>query len=70
MAARNYTPNFALPLMAKDLTYSLKEGERHGVSLAMVASALEQFNRAVAAGKGNDDFSAIVELTRNQRSAK
>lgn len=70
MTSGDFQPNFRLALMAKDLAYSLKEAQRHGMDLAMVASALEQFNRAVAAGKGDEDFAAIVELARNQRNAK
>jgi 3-hydroxyisobutyrate dehydrogenase len=59
--AGNYTPNFRLSLMAKDLAYSLKEGERHGLSLAMVAAALKAFKQAETAGHGEKDFAAIVE---------
>jgi len=70
MVSEDFTPNFKLALMAKDLVYSLKEGERHGLNLAMVSSALELFNQAVAAGKGDQDFSAVVELLRNKAAVK
>jgi len=40
MTARDYTPNFLMRLMAKDLTYALAEGRRYGLSLSTVASAL------------------------------
>jgi 3-hydroxyisobutyrate dehydrogenase len=59
--AGDYTPNFRLSLMAKDLAYSLKEGERHGLSLAMVATALKAFKQAKRAGNGEKDFAAIAE---------
>jgi len=59
--AADYTPNFRLSLMAKDLVYSLKAGERHGLSLAMVAAALKAFKQAETAGHGEKDFAAIVE---------
>jgi 3-hydroxyisobutyrate dehydrogenase-like beta-hydroxyacid dehydrogenase len=49
MTARDYTPNFLLRLMAKDLTYALGEGRRHGLSLSTVASALEVLKQALAA---------------------
>jgi len=68
MTSRDFSPNFRLALMAKDLAYSLKEGERHGVDLALVASALDRFNQAVSAGKGDDDFSAVVEPLRSTRT--
>ena len=70
MTSRDYTPNFKLALMAKDLVYSLKEGERHGMKLASVESALRAFNEAVAAGKADDDFAAVVEPIRNKGLAK
>jgi len=64
MTARDYTPNFLLRLMAKDLTYALAEGRRHGVSLSTVASALEVLKEAISAGHGEEDFSALVEPLR------
>jgi 3-hydroxyisobutyrate dehydrogenase len=64
MTAADFTPNFLLRLMAKDLTYSLQEGERRGMRLAMVGSALEVFKQAMAQGFGEKDFSAVAELVR------
>jgi len=68
MTARDYTPNFLLRLMAKDLTYALGEGRRHGLSLSTVASALELMNQAIEAGHGDEDFSALVEPLRDTAS--
>jgi len=65
MTARDYTPNFLLRLMAKDLTYALGEGRRHGLSLSTAASALEVVKQAIAAGHGEEDFSALVEPLRD-----
>jgi 3-hydroxyisobutyrate dehydrogenase len=77
MTARDYTPNFLLSLMTKDLTYALQEGSRHALRFETVAAALEVFKRAIASGYGEQDFSAIVEPLRqnpgasaNQRSDK
>ncbi|HEX5222951.1 MAG TPA: NAD(P)-dependent oxidoreductase [Verrucomicrobiae bacterium] len=67
MVSRNFAPNFKLALMVKDLAYSLKEGEQHGIKLASVESALKAFNEAVAAGKADEDFASVVEPIRNQR---
>jgi 3-hydroxyisobutyrate dehydrogenase len=64
MTARDYTPNFLLKLMAKDLTYALGEGRRHGLSLSTAASALELYERAIAGGRAEEDFSVIVEPLR------
>ena len=65
MAARDYTPNFLLRLMAKDLSYALAEGRGHGLQLSTVASALELLQQAIAAGHGEEDFSALVEPLRD-----
>lgn len=63
--AGDFTPNFRLRLMAKDLTYALNEASDHGLSLRTVAAALALFNKAVASGNGDKDFSAILEQSRN-----
>lgn len=64
MTARDYTPQFSMKLMAKDLVYASQAGKKHGVELATAARALEIFQQAIAAGHGEDDFSAVVELLR------
>jgi 3-hydroxyisobutyrate dehydrogenase len=69
MTARDYTPNFYLSLMAKDLAYSMREAERHRVSLETARAARETFERADAAGRGQQDMSAIVELLRSEGRA-
>lgn len=60
-SAGDFTPNFVLRLMAKDLTYSIEEGSRNNVNLQTAASALADFQRAIAAGYGDRDFSAVIE---------
>jgi 3-hydroxyisobutyrate dehydrogenase len=67
MAARDYTPNFHLSLMAKDLAYAARAGERHGVRLTSAVTARVAFDRAAAAGLGERDFSAVVEPLREAR---
>ena len=64
MTARDYTPNFLLKLMAKDMAYALGEGRRHGRLSDHVASALELYERAIASGHGEEDFSVVVEALR------
>ncbi len=66
MTARDYAPNFHLSLMSKDLAYSLKEAERQGVHLATARAALDAFERGVTAGRGQDDFSAVIEPLREK----
>jgi 3-hydroxyisobutyrate dehydrogenase len=69
MTGRDYTPHFLLRLMAKDLTYALGEGRRHGLSLSTAASALEVYERAIASGHSEEDFSVIVEPLREAAPA-
>jgi 3-hydroxyisobutyrate dehydrogenase len=64
MAARNYTPNFLLRLMAKDLAYAGAEGASRGVDMATAKAAIAVFQRAIEAGLGDQDLSAVVEPFR------
>jgi 3-hydroxyisobutyrate dehydrogenase len=57
----DFTPNFLLRLMAKDLAYASEEGTRHGVNLQTAKAAHAVFQNAVAAGYGEQDLSAVIE---------
>ncbi|HXN25877.1 MAG TPA: NAD(P)-dependent oxidoreductase [Candidatus Acidoferrales bacterium] len=59
-AANDYTPNFILRLMAKDLTYAREEGARHGIAMNTATPAIADFEKAIAAGYGEKDFSAVI----------
>lgn len=61
MLARDYSVNFALELMRKDLSYASAEGDRNSIPLSTAASALRLFDKAVEQGIGKLDFSAVVE---------
>jgi 3-hydroxyisobutyrate dehydrogenase len=63
VTANDFTPNFALRWMAKDLAYALKEGSTKNISLQTAAAALSVFQHAVANGHGDEDFSAVSKLT-------
>jgi 3-hydroxyisobutyrate dehydrogenase len=65
MTARDYTVNFLLGLMAKDLAYAHTAAESAGIRLTTAANAGEVFERAAASGYANQDMSAIVEVLRN-----
>jgi 3-hydroxyisobutyrate dehydrogenase len=67
MFKRDYTVNFNLALMHKDLSYAMAEGDRAGVPLRTAAAARERFTDAIAAGKGAEDFAAVVEPVRGKR---
>lgn len=64
MLAADFTPNFLLRLMAKDLGYAMEEAGRNDTKLATAETALGQFRRAIAAGHGERDMAAIVEAVR------
>ena len=66
MTAPDYTPNFMLRLMAKDLAYAAKEGDGLSVPIATGAAALEVFERALKAGLGEKDIAAVVEQFRQR----
>lgn len=61
----DFTPNFVLRLMAKDLTYAIEEGSHHEISLQTAKGALAVFQQAIANGYGEKDFSAVIESSLN-----
>lgn len=54
-------PNFLLRLMEKDLAYAVTEASAQGMHLQTGMAALEIFKSAVAAGHGDEDFSAVTK---------
>ena len=50
--------------MAKDLGYAIQEGGKLSVELVTAKAALEDFQRAIAAGHGEKDIAAVVEPFR------
>ena len=64
MTAPDFTPNFPLRLLTKDLGYAIREGEKLSIELMTVAAALKEFQKAMAARHGEKDMAAVVELFR------
>jgi 3-hydroxyisobutyrate dehydrogenase len=64
MVARDYTPNFLVPLMVKDLTYVMETFAAEGIELADARAARERFIEAAAAGYQGQDVAAVVEPLR------
>jgi 3-hydroxyisobutyrate dehydrogenase len=64
MTASDYTPNFFLHLIAKDLGYAIQEGEKLSLELVTAAAALELFERGMAGGHGDQDMAAVIEQFR------
>lgn len=65
MTAPDFTPNFLLKLMAKDLGYAIQEGGTLSVELITATAALKEFQRAIAAGHAEKDMAAVIEPLRN-----
>jgi len=66
MAAHNYTVNFLLRLIVKDLQYAQNEAARCDVDLTTAQVARSLFEAAVAKGYGEVDMSAVIEPLRNK----
>ncbi|HEY4379475.1 MAG TPA: NAD(P)-dependent oxidoreductase [Acidobacteriaceae bacterium] len=64
MTSRDYTVNFHLKLMSKDLLYAGQAAAETGVELTTAANARDLFERAVAKGLGDEDMAAVVEPLR------
>lgn len=64
MTSANFDPNFKLRLLAKDLNYAVSEAHNHSLELATVISAVAVLNKAITAGKGDNDMAAVVEVFR------
>jgi 3-hydroxyisobutyrate dehydrogenase len=64
VASHDFTPNFALRWMAKDLTYALQDAASRGVALSTATAALAVFQRAIAEGHGDEDFSAVSKSSK------
>jgi 3-hydroxyisobutyrate dehydrogenase len=60
-AADDFSPNFPLKLMAKDIGYAINEAAKCGLPLQTAAPALEVFKRAIGQGLGDQDFSAVMK---------
>jgi len=64
MTNRDYTVNFFLELMAKDLKYAGAEASKSGVNLESASAAVGLFRRAIQSGHGEQDMSSVVEALR------
>jgi 3-hydroxyisobutyrate dehydrogenase len=68
MTSRDYSVNFLLRLMAKDLAYAGAAAEQTGVTLSTAANAGALFEQAIGAGYGEQDMASVVEPLRNTHS--
>ncbi|HEY5212322.1 MAG TPA: NAD(P)-dependent oxidoreductase [Acidobacteriaceae bacterium] len=70
MVSEDYTVNFLLRLLSKDLAYAQAAAAQAGVDLTTAANAQQLFDRAAAAGYGEKDMSAVVEVLRHPAQPK
>jgi 3-hydroxyisobutyrate dehydrogenase len=58
MAKGDFAPNFPLELARKDLALAMEATKR---DLPFAKAALDAYDRAIAAGHGRDDMSAVID---------
>ena len=66
MISSDFTPNFLLRLMTKDLRYVLHEGQKLSLDLKTATAALTDFQNSIAAQDGDKDIAAVVEQFRRR----
>ncbi|QHN04193.1 NAD(P)-dependent oxidoreductase [Granulicella sp. WH15] len=64
MTSRDYTVNFLLKLMTKDLQYAYEAAEENGVKLTTAANAHALFEQAMEDGYAEKDMASVVEPLR------
>jgi len=62
--ADDFSPNFYLHLLAKDMGYAIAEGQSRGVPMSTASTALDLLRSAMAHGDGDRDMAAVVEQFR------
>lgn len=67
MMARDYSVNFFMRLMRKDVGYAIDEARRCGVALKTGATIVQMFDTAIAEGRGEQDFAAVAESVAGRR---
>ena len=68
--ADDFSPNFYLRLLAKDMGYAIAEGESRGVPMATAATALGILRGAMEHGDGDRDMAAVVRQYRAAAEAR
>ncbi len=67
MTSRDYSINFVLKLMSKDLDYAHTAAAETGVNLKTAVTARELFETAVAIGLGENDMASVIEPLRTAK---
>ena len=59
---RDFTPNFAMKWMDKDICLMLDSGKELGVPLLLTGLTHQLFQTAIAAGHGEEDFCSSINV--------
>jgi 3-hydroxyisobutyrate dehydrogenase len=70
IVAEDFSPNFYLHLLAKDLGYAIAEGESRDVPMATAHAALGVLRTSIERGDGEKDMAAVVEQFRSAVAAR
>jgi 3-hydroxyisobutyrate dehydrogenase len=68
--ADDFSPNFYLHLLVKDMGYAIAEGESRGVPMKTAATSLEVLREAMAQGHGDSDMAAVVQQFREATATR
>jgi len=63
--SEDWTPNFPLRLMLKDIRLMLEAGEQQAVQLPALKAVEKIYQKAIEAGHADHDFAVTVETVRN-----
>jgi len=70
IVAEDYSPNFYLHLLAKDLGYAIAEGESLDVPMSTARAALGILRGSIERGDGEKDMAAVAEQFRSTAVAR
>jgi 3-hydroxyisobutyrate dehydrogenase len=68
--ADDFSPNFYLHLLVKDMEYAIAEGQSRGVPMSTASTALDVLRGAMAHGDGDRDMAAVVQQFRDTVTAR
>jgi 3-hydroxyisobutyrate dehydrogenase len=66
MTESDFTPNFSVSLMAKDLAYGTAEGALLSTEMPIANAARRVYEAAIAEGLGAQDFCSVIEMLRRK----
>lgn len=67
IASGDFSPHFLMTLMAKDIGYAIQEGAGRHIDLGTARAALGVIQKAIAAGYGEKDFTAVAQALTASR---